>query len=81
MPRINKSKKRDDVGPLSAGQSRDLKQLSDVPDADSESVEQLLEEGTAWKRKQFRGSKNPSRPMFRKSQPGKYRKTMCQQST
>ena len=38
-------KKKDEVGPASAGQSGDLQQLSDVADADSESVEELVEEG------------------------------------
>ena len=35
------------IGPDSAGQSGDLQGLSQVPDADSESVEQLVEEGQA----------------------------------
>ena len=35
------------LGPDSAGQSGDLQGLSEVPDADSESVEQLVEEGQA----------------------------------
>ena len=38
-------KKKDELGPASAGQSGDLQQLSDVADADSESVEELVEEG------------------------------------
>ena len=33
------------LGPDSAGQSGDLQGLSEVPDADSESVEELVEEG------------------------------------
>jgi len=33
------------LGPDSAGQSGDLQGLSDIADADSESVEQLVEEG------------------------------------
>jgi hypothetical protein len=35
------------LGPASAGQSGDLQGLSPVPDADSESVEELVEEGQA----------------------------------
>jgi|SRR5580765_432024 uncharacterized protein YbjQ (UPF0145 family) len=35
------------LGPESAGQSGDLQGLSDVPGADSESVEELIEEGQA----------------------------------
>lgn len=40
--------KRDELGPDSAGQSGDMQGLSDIPDADSESVEELLEEGNAF---------------------------------
>ena len=39
--------RRDDLGPDSAGQSGDLQGLSDRAGADSESVEQLVEEGQA----------------------------------
>lgn len=35
------------IGPSAAGQSGDLQGLSNVADADSESVEQLVEEGQA----------------------------------
>lgn len=35
------------LGPDSAGQSGDLQGLSDVADADSESVEELIEDGQA----------------------------------
>lgn len=35
------------LGPDAAGQSGDLQGLSDIADADSESVEQLIEEGQA----------------------------------
>ena len=35
------------TGPESAGQSGDLQGLSEVPDADSESVQELVEEGQA----------------------------------
>jgi hypothetical protein len=35
------------LGPKSAGQSGDLQGLSDIPGADSESVEELIEEGQA----------------------------------
>jgi hypothetical protein len=41
-------KKKGDLGPASAGQSGDLQQLPDVADADSESVEELMEEGNAF---------------------------------
>lgn len=39
---------RDELGPDSAGQSGDLQQLPDISDADSESVEELVEEGNAF---------------------------------
>ena len=35
------------LGPASAGQSGDLQGLSEIADADSESVEELVEEGQA----------------------------------
>lgn len=35
------------LGPESAGQSGDLQGLSEIPGADSESVEELIEEGQA----------------------------------
>jgi hypothetical protein len=41
-------REQDETGPDSAGQSGDLQQMSDVADADSESVEQLAEEGNAF---------------------------------
>ena len=43
-----KKRKDDELGPDSAGQSGDTQQLSDVADADSESVEELVEEGNAF---------------------------------
>jgi N utilization substance protein A len=39
---------RDELGPDAAGQSGDIQQLPDVPEADSESVEELAEEGNAF---------------------------------
>jgi hypothetical protein len=47
MKRQN-NRKHDELGPDSAGQSGDLQQISEIPDADSESVEELLEEGNAF---------------------------------
>lgn len=43
-----KKRKSDELGPDSAGQSGDIQQLSDIADADSESVEELAEEGNAF---------------------------------
>ena len=46
MPR--KNNKRDELGPGAAGQSGDIQQMPNVADADSESVEELAEEGNAF---------------------------------
>jgi hypothetical protein len=40
-------REREGRGPRSAGQSGDLQGLSEIADADSESVEELLEEGNS----------------------------------
>lgn len=41
-------KHHDELGPNSAGQSGDTQQVSNIADADSESVEELVEEGNAF---------------------------------
>ena len=41
-------KKRNETGPDSAGQSGDLQQIRDSALADSESIEELVEEGSAY---------------------------------
>jgi len=43
-----KPENQSELGPDSAGQSGDLQGLSDDEVADSESVEELVEEGSAW---------------------------------
>jgi N utilization substance protein A len=43
-----KARKNDELGPYAAGQSGDIQQIPDVPEADSESVEELVEEGNAF---------------------------------
>ena len=47
---MNKRKKsnRDELGPDSAGQSGDTQQITNTAGADSESVEELAEEGNAF---------------------------------
>ena len=60
MPRTKKQK--DELGPASAGQSGDLQQLSDVPDADSESVDELLEEGNAFEAEAVQGVEDAEPP-------------------
>jgi hypothetical protein len=49
-------------GARSAGQSGDLQGLSDVADADSESVEELLEEGQAYEAAVVSGVERASNP-------------------
>ena len=41
-------RKPNELGPDSAGQSGDIQQIPNVADADSESVEELIEEGNAF---------------------------------
>ncbi len=53
---------RDELGTFSAGQSGDIQQLSDVADADSESVVQLLEEGNAFEASAVKGVENAEDP-------------------
>ena len=63
MAEKNKRNKRDDdLGPASGGQSGDLQQLSDVADADSESVEELLEEGNAFEAEAVEGVEDAEPP-------------------
>jgi hypothetical protein len=54
----HKRNHRDELGPDSAGQSGDIQQISDAADADSESVEELLEEGNAFEAGVVRGVEN-----------------------
>jgi len=46
---------RDELGSNAAGQSGDLQQLSNLSDADSESVEELVEEGNAFEAEAVEG--------------------------
>jgi len=48
----------DELGPNSAGQSGDIQQLPDAADADSESVEELAEEGNAFEANAVVGVEN-----------------------
>ncbi len=54
----SKRKLRNETGPGSAGQSGDIQQLRDRPLADSESVEELLEEGNAFEAAIISGVEN-----------------------
>jgi len=64
MAGINRRNNRDgdELGPSSAGQSGDLQQFSDVADADSESVEELLEEGNAFEAEAVQGVEDAEPP-------------------
>lgn len=62
MSNSNSRKKKDELGPLSAGQSGDLQQLSDFADADSESVEELVEEGNASEAEAVQGVEDAKPP-------------------
>jgi len=50
--------REDELGPDSAGQSGDLQDLSGLADADSESVEELIEEGNAFEAEVIEGVEN-----------------------
>jgi hypothetical protein len=52
----------DELGPDSAGQSGDIQQVSDVAGADSESVEELLEEGNTFEAEAVAGVENAKDP-------------------
>jgi len=51
-----------ELGPDSAGQSGDTQQISDNPGADSESVEELVEEGNAFEAEVVDGIENAPDP-------------------
>jgi len=53
-----RKKKRDETGPDSAGQSGDNQQIYGRADADSESEEELLEEGNAYEAEAVYGVEN-----------------------
>jgi N utilization substance protein A len=53
---------QDELGPDSAGQSGDLQGISDVADADSESVKELVEEGNAFEADAVDGVENAKDP-------------------
>jgi len=55
-------KKRMETGPDSAGQGGATQQISDTPIADSESVEELAEEGNAFEANVIYGVENASDP-------------------
>jgi N utilization substance protein A len=56
--RTENNQNQDELGPDSAGQSGDLQGISDVADADSESVKELLEQGNAFEAEAIDGVEN-----------------------
>jgi hypothetical protein len=58
----NNKRKQNELGPNSAGQSGDIQQISDAADADSESVEELLEEGNVFEAGIVQGVENAKDP-------------------
>lgn len=57
-----KNRDWDELGPDSAGQSGDNQGLSDLEDADSESVEDLLEEGNSFEAEAVEGVEDAEDP-------------------
>jgi hypothetical protein len=55
-------KMRDETGPDSAGQSGDIQQVRDSATADSESVEELLEEGNMYEAAAVSGVEDAPEP-------------------
>ena len=62
MPRKTTRKQQTESGPDSAGQSGDTQQISNIADADSESVEELAEEGNAFEADAIQGVERASSP-------------------
>ena len=74
----------DELGPASAGQSGDIQQMPDMAEADSESVEELAEEGNAFEADAVAGvedseppdvSEVTTREVPEDDVPGEYRDT------
>ncbi len=54
--------REDELGPNSAGQSGDIQQMPDTPEADSQSVEELVEEGNAFEAEAVEGVEDAETP-------------------
>jgi hypothetical protein len=59
---VGNRRNQDELGPNSGGQSGDIQQISDVADADSESVAELVEEGNAFEAEVVDGVENARDP-------------------
>ncbi len=62
MAGTKRRKKDDELGSDSAGQSGDIQQTPNVPEADSESVEELAEEGNAFEADAVQGVEDANDP-------------------
>lgn len=62
MNNAEKREENDQMGPDSAGQSGDTQQLPDTASADSESVEELIEEGNTFEADAVLGVENAKDP-------------------
>jgi hypothetical protein len=62
MAKKKKNRRKDESGPDSAGQSGDIQQVPDTARADSESVEELAEEGNAFEAEAVYGVENAKEP-------------------
>lgn len=60
--RNRKRRQEDETGPDSAGQSGDIQHIPDRAEADSESVEELVEEGNAFEAEAVEGVENAPTP-------------------
>jgi hypothetical protein len=58
----NRKRNHEELGPNSGGQSGDVQQISDAAEAESESVEELLEEGNAFEAGVVEGVQNAKEP-------------------
>ena len=57
-----KTRKDDELGPNSAGQSGDIQQLQSIAEADSQSVEDLTEEGNVFEAQAVEGVEDAKDP-------------------
>lgn len=57
-----RTRKHDELGPDAAGQAGDIQQISNIEDVDSESVEELVEEGNAFEAEVVQGVEDAKDP-------------------
>lgn len=74
--RKNNERKPSELGSDSAGQSGDIQQISNIADAGSESVEELVEEGNAFEADAVSGVESAKDADVSESLRAKYQRTM-----